>query len=42
LVTIFADASAIVALIAVESDALALADCLHSALPAWEAVASLC
>jgi ribonuclease VapC len=46
---IFADASALVAIIAGEPDALALADCLqaeqerrYSAISAWETAAALC
>jgi ribonuclease VapC len=48
-VTIFADASALIAIVAHEPDALALADCLDadkarlcSAMSAWETVAGLC
>lgn len=47
--TIFADASALIAIVAEEPDALALADCLDtepqrlcSAMSAWETVAGLC
>lgn len=47
--TIFVDASALIAIVAREPDALTLADCLQedpdrlcSALAAWEAVAGLC
>ncbi|HYZ21723.1 MAG TPA: type II toxin-antitoxin system VapC family toxin [Rhodopila sp.] len=47
--TVFADASALIAIIAAEADALTLADCLegdqkrlYSALSGWETVAGLC